>query len=181
MTSAESGPTAFPIDFYIQSVKTHSQVHTNEWHYHVLGHYVVHGTVVTYLEYPWQCDIHPLSLRRSCNFGWNPLLLSSLVTLVITQIKIRIAGLLCIFFPFINSTVTISSKPGCVLIILLWFLYQHVDELSEGLVWASQGGCLEDVVFLLSTGVEVNSRSQVRENDLIKSLHFMPATALTHS
>ena len=42
------------------------------------------------------------------------------------------------------------------------FSYQHVDEQSEGLVWASWEGCLEDVVFLLSTGVEVNSRSQVR-------------------
>ena len=48
-------------------------------------------------------------------------------------------------------------------------------------MWASQEGCLEDVVFLLNTGVEVNSRSQVRENDVIKSLHFMPATALTHT
>ena len=58
-----------------------------------------------------------------------------------------------------------------------WFLYicnlvqlhscvvsshQHVDELSEGLIWASREGCLEDVVFLLSTGVEVNTRGQVR-------------------
>ena len=42
------------------------------------------------------------------------------------------------------------------------FLYQHVDELSEGLVWASLEGSLEDVIFLLSTGVEVNSRGQVR-------------------
>ena len=47
-------------------------------------------------------------------------------------------------------------------------------------MWASQEGCLEDVVFLLSSGVEVNSRSQVRENDLIKSLHFIAATALTY-
>ena len=39
---------------------------------------------------------------------------------------------------------------------------QHVDELSEGLVWASQEGCLEDVVFLLRAGVKVNSRNQVR-------------------
>ena len=39
---------------------------------------------------------------------------------------------------------------------------QHVDELSEGLIWASREGCLEDVVFLLSIGVEVNSRGQVR-------------------
>ena len=39
---------------------------------------------------------------------------------------------------------------------------QHVDELSEGLVWASQEGCLEDVIFLLHTGVKVNSSNQVR-------------------
>ena len=39
---------------------------------------------------------------------------------------------------------------------------QYVDEFSEGLLWASEEGCLEDVVFLLSTGVEVNSRGQVR-------------------
>ena len=55
----------------------------------------------------------------------------------------------------------------------LYFLYQHVDELSEGLVWASQEGCLEDVVFLLSTGVEVNSRGQVRESDTVRSMHIM--------
>jgi len=36
------------------------------------------------------------------------------------------------------------------------------DERSEGLVWASGEGCLEDVVFLLSTGVKVNGRGQVR-------------------
>ena len=40
--------------------------------------------------------------------------------------------------------------------------HQHVDELSEGLIWASWEGCLEDVIFLLSTGVEVNTRGQVR-------------------
>ena len=38
---------------------------------------------------------------------------------------------------------------------------QYVDEFSKRLVWASEVGCLEDVVFLLSTGVEVNSRGQV--------------------
>ena len=41
-------------------------------------------------------------------------------------------------------------------------IHQPVDELSEGLIWASREGCLEDVVFLLTTGVEVNSRGQVR-------------------
>ena len=41
-------------------------------------------------------------------------------------------------------------------------IHQPVDELSEGLIWASGEGCLEDVIFLLSTGVEVNSRGQVR-------------------
>ena len=40
--------------------------------------------------------------------------------------------------------------------------HQPLDELSEGLIWASGEGCLEDVVFLLSTGVEVNTRGQVR-------------------
>ena len=58
-------------------------------------------------------------------------------------------------------------------IILLCFLYQHVDELSEGLVWASREGCLEDVVFLLSIGVEVNTRGQVRESDTVRSMHIM--------
>ena len=58
-------------------------------------------------------------------------------------------------------------------IILLCFLYQHVDELSEGLVWASRKGCLEDVVFLLSTEVEVNTRGQVRESDTVRSMHIM--------
>ena len=37
-----------------------------------------------------------------------------------------------------------------------------MNEFSEGLLWASGEGCMEDVVFLLSTGVEVNSREQVR-------------------
>jgi len=60
------------------------------------------------------------------------------------------------------SIVPASEQMYSHTIILLSFLYQHVDELSEGLVWASQEGCLEDVVFLLSTGVEVNSRAQVR-------------------
>ena len=45
---------------------------------------------------------------------------------------------------------------------LCCFLCQHVNEFSEGLLWASGEGCLEDVVFLLSTEVEVNSRDQVR-------------------
>ena len=59
------------------------------------------------------------------------------------------------------------------------FLYQHVDELSEGLVWASREGCLEDVVFLLSTGVEVNSRSQVRCHCLATILcHYSFSTQL---
>ena len=65
----------------------------------------------------------------------------------------------------------------------VWFLYQQVDELSEGLVWASREGCLEDVVFLLSTGVEVNSRGQVREREsvyhYINALDSVYATALT--
>ena len=53
---------------------------------------------------------------------------------------------------------------SCAIIITLCvvFIYQPVDELSEGLIWASREGCLEDVVFLLTTGVEVNSRGQVR-------------------
>ena len=68
-------------------------------------------------------------------------------------------------------------------IILYDFSYQHVDEQSEGLVWASQEGCLEDVVFLLSTGVEVNSRSQV--SDTVRSnAHYdicsVYATALVY-
>ena len=37
-----------------------------------------------------------------------------------------------------------------------------MNEFSEGLLWASGEGCLEGVVFLLSTGVEVDSRGQVR-------------------
>lgn len=41
-------------------------------------------------------------------------------------------------------------------------LYKHVDELSEGLIWASQEGCLDDVAFLLSTGVDANHKGQVR-------------------
>ena len=51
------------------------------------------------------------------------------------------------------------------------FFYQHLDELSEGLIWASQEGCLDDVVFLLSTGVEVNSRGQVRESDTVRLMY----------
>ena len=61
------------------------------------------------------------------------------------------------------------------------FSYQHVDELSEGLVWASQEGCLEDVVFLLSTGVEVNTRGQV--SDTVRSMRIMTyaVSMLLHS
>ena len=61
------------------------------------------------------------------------------------------------------------------------FLYQPVDELSEGLVWASKEGCLEDVVFLLSTEVEVNSRGQVRERVTLLGQCTYYTTALTHS
>ena len=73
------------------------------------------------------------------------------------------------------SIVPASEQMYSHTIILLSFLYQHVDELSEGLVWASREGCLEDVVFLLSTGVEVNSRGQVREkeSDTVRSMHIM--------
>jgi len=39
---------------------------------------------------------------------------------------------------------------------------RHRDEQSEVLLWASGEGCLEDVILLLSSGVEVNSRGQVR-------------------
>lgn len=44
-------------------------------------------------------------------------------------------------------------------------------------MWASLEGCLEDVVFLLSAGVEVNSRGQVR----LREPWCLYATALTHS
>ena len=50
----------------------------------------------------------------------------------------------------------------CVIKLMCALLYKHVDELSEGLVWASQEGCLDDVAFLLSTGVDANSKGQVR-------------------
>ena len=50
----------------------------------------------------------------------------------------------------------------CIQWTVCCFLHQHVNEFSEGLVWASGEGCQEDVVFLLSTGVEVNSIDQVR-------------------
>ena len=61
----------------------------------------------------------------------------------------------------------------------------RVDELSEGLIWASGEGCLEDVVFLLSTGVEVNSKGQVRGSATVRSLYFISlfvfnVTVLTH-
>jgi len=36
------------------------------------------------------------------------------------------------------------------------------DEQSEALLWTSWEGCLDDVILLLSSGVEVNSRGQVR-------------------
>ena len=46
-------------------------------------------------------------------------------------------------------------------------------------MWASREGCLEDVVFLLSTGVEVNSRGQVSERvSLLDQAHYV---LLTHS
>ena len=162
MTSVGSGPTAFPIDFYIQPVKTHcsfmpvAQACTGSL------------CCCSYVHWASLTGRHSATICEEILQFWLEstvalfLPISSLVTLVITKIKIRIASLLCIFFNFINSASTVSSKPDCVLIIQLWFLYQHVDELSEGLVWASQGGCLEYVIFLLSTGVEVNSRGQVR-------------------
>ena len=52
-------------------------------------------------------------------------------------------------------------------------LLQHLDEQLEALLWASREGCLEDVVFFLSTGVELNSRGQVRlELPLLNPLIF---------
>ena len=46
-------------------------------------------------------------------------------------------------------------------------------------MWASREGCLEDVVFLLSTGVEVNSRGQVRCHCLATTLcHYSFSTQL---
>ena len=59
-----------------------------------------------------------------------------------------------------------NAVHGCrylhVILYCMFILLQHIDEQSEGLVWASGEGCLEDVVFLLCTGVEVNSEGQVR-------------------
>ena len=52
------------------------------------------------------------------------------------------------------------------------FLHQHVDELSEGLVWTSREGCLDDVVFLLSAGVDSNSKGQVRLIDQCTSANI---------
>ena len=62
-----------------------------------------------------------------------------------------------------NFCADISAMSSAIIITLcVVSIYQPVDELSEGLIWASREGCLEDVVFLLTTGVEVNSRGQVR-------------------
>ena len=81
---------------------------------------------------------------------------------VTTQSSVYPASVSKVSLPHHSCTSGTIHWYHCIQWTVCCFLRQYVNEFSEGLLWASEEGCLEDVVFLLSTGVEVNSRGQVR-------------------